>query len=86
MRAASINTNTVTLFKAGTTTKIGAAVSYVVATKKAVLNPNANLRRGTRYKAVVTTGVRDVAGNQLDQDQNPSNGKQSKVWLFTVRN
>jgi hypothetical protein len=49
------------------------------------LNPNNNLRRGTKYKAVVTTGTMDLAGNQLDQ--NPSDtGDQQKVWFFKARN
>jgi Bacterial Ig-like domain len=86
MRAASINTNTVKLFKAGTTAPLASVVSYDAERKLATLNPNANLQRGIRYKAVVTTGARDLAGNQLDQDQTPSNGNQQKVWLFTVRN
>ena len=85
MRASSINTNTVKLFKAGTTTPLGAGVSYDAERKKAVLNPNANLQLGKKYKAVVTVGTRDLAGNQLDQ--NPSlTGNQPKVWFFTVRN
>ena len=37
----------------------------------------------TKYKAVVTTGAKDVAGNVLDQ--NPSTvGTQEKVWYFTT--
>ena len=85
MRKSSINTNTVKLFKTGTTTAIGATVTYDAANKKAILNPNANLRRGVKYKAVVTTGVRDLAGNQLDQNTTKP-GNQPKVWFFTVRN
>jgi len=27
-----------------------------------------------------------VAGNQLDQDQDPSNGLQQKGWSFTIKN
>ena len=54
--------------RAGTTTVIGAVVSYDATAKKATLNPNANLRLGTKYKAVVTTGAKDLAGNQLDQN------------------
>ena len=84
MRAGSINTNTVKIFRAGTTTPIGAVVSYDASTKKATLNPNANLQRGTRYKAVVTTGAKDLAGNRLDQNAALS-GLQQKVWFFTVR-
>jgi dipeptidyl aminopeptidase/acylaminoacyl peptidase len=85
MRATSINTNTVKLFRAGTTTPITAVVSYDMGTKTATLNPNANLRRGTKYKAVVTTGTRDLAGNRLDQNRSLS-GLQQKAWFFTVRN
>jgi Bacterial Ig-like domain len=85
MRTASITTNTLTLYKAGTTTKVGAVVSYDAAAKRALLNPNANLQRGVRYKAVVTTGARDLAGNQLDQNTSVV-GNQQKVWFFTTRN
>ena len=57
---------------------------YDPSTRKAVLNPDANLQRGARYKAVVTTGARDLAGNRLDQ--NPAlTGNQPKQWSFTVR-
>jgi Tol biopolymer transport system component len=85
MKATSINTNTVKLFRAGTTTPIEAVVSYDTQTKTATLNPNANLRLGTKYKAVVTTGTRDLAGNRLDQNRSLS-GLQQKAWSFTVRN
>jgi subtilisin-like proprotein convertase family protein len=85
MRATSINTNSVKIFKVGTTNAIGAVVSYDATANKATLNPNNNLRRGTKYKAVVTTGTMDLAGNQLDQ--NPSvTGGQQKVWFFKARN
>ncbi len=84
MRAGSINTNTFKLYKAGTTTAIGATVSYDAANKRAILNPNNNLRLGTKYKAVVTTGARDLAGNRLDQAPTLS-GNQPKVWFFTTR-
>ena len=86
MRTSSINGTTIKLMKAGTTTNIGAVVSYNATTNKAILNPNANLQLGTKYKAVVTTGAQDVAGNRLDQDQDPSNGLKQKAWTFTIRN
>ena len=85
MRRGSINTNTIKLFKAGATTPLAAVVSYDASTKKAVLNPNANLQRGAKYKAVVTTGTKDLAGNRLDQNTTLS-GNQQKTWFFTVRN
>ena len=60
-------------------------MSYNATTKKATLNPNANLQRGTKYKAVVTTGAQDLAGNRLDQNSSLG-GLQQKTWTFTIRN
>jgi hypothetical protein len=37
----------------------------------------------TKYKVVVTTGAKDEAGNQLDQDASVV-GNQQKVWYFTT--
>ena len=85
MRTNSINGTTVKLFRAGTTTAIGSVVSYDATAKKAILNPNSNLRLGTKYKAVVTTGAQDLAGNPLDQNSSLS-GLQQKSWTFTIRN
>jgi subtilisin-like proprotein convertase family protein len=88
MMASSINSNTFKLYKKGSTTKISATVSYDPTTKTATLNPfdstTTRLARGTTYKAVVTTGAKDLAGTSLDQDQDPSNGLQQKKWLFTT--
>ncbi len=85
MMVGSINTNTIKLFKTGTTTPIAVVVSYDAERKKAVLNPKANLQRGAKYKTVVTTGTKDLAGNRLDQNAARS-GNQLKQWFFTVRN
>jgi hypothetical protein len=85
MNVNSIKGTTFKLMKAGTTTVIGAVVSYDPSTKKAILNPNANLQLGTKYKAVVTTGTTDLAGNRLDQNSSLS-GLQQKAWTFTFRN
>ena len=86
MRADSINTTTVKIFKAGEDRARKATVTYDGATDKATLDPSADLRRGDRYRMVITTWMKDEAGNRLDQDQDPSNGNQNKVWFFTVRN
>jgi len=85
MMASSINGTTFKLFKKGSTTKIGAAVSYDASTRTAKLDPTNNLRLGTTYKAVVTTGAKDLAGLQLDQNTTTT-GLQQKTWSFTVRN
>jgi len=88
MMTSSITGQTFKLVKKGSTTKIAATFSYDPMTRKATLNPfgttTTRLARGTTYKAVVTTGAKDQAGNQLDQDQDPSNGLQQKKWLFTT--
>ena len=85
MRAGSINRNTFQLFKAGSTTRIGATVNYDEMGGRALLNPNSNLRPRTKYKAVVTTGAKDLSGNGLDQNPNLA-GNQQKAWFFTTRN
>jgi len=68
----------------GTTTGVTAAVSYAAATKKAILNPASNLSLGRTYKATVTTGAQDLAGNALDQNPNIA-GNQPKSWKFKVQ-
>ena len=80
----SINTNTVKLFRAGTNTPLAAQVSYDAEKRKAILDPDSDLQRGGRYRAVVSTGVRDLVGNRLDQNRSEA-GNQRKVWFFTVR-
>ncbi len=84
MRSASV-IDAFKLFKKGSTTKISAQVTYDAATDIATLNPTNNLRRGATYKAVVSTGAKDEAGNRLDQDGIKS-GLQQKVWFFEIDN
>lgn len=86
MRSRSIDEETFVLFRAGTTTPLVARVDYDPTTKKALLNPEVNLQSGRRYKAVVGTGAKDLAGNSLDQDRYPTNGEQNKVWFFEIKN
>jgi hypothetical protein len=85
MRGSTINGTTFKLFKKGSTTKVGATVSYNATLDKATLNPTNSLQRGVTYRAVVTTFARDKVGNRLDQNRNLS-GLQQKVWFFKVSN
>jgi hypothetical protein len=71
----SINPTTFKLFKKGTKAKLQAAVSYSAATDKATLDPTNSLQSGATYRALVTTGAKDLAGNPLDQKHK---------WFFTV--
>jgi hypothetical protein len=76
MLSSSIDGQTFKLFRKGSTNALGATVTYDARDKRAMLDPSANLRRGVTYKAVVTTEVKDLAGNHLVQN---------KVWSFTIR-
>jgi N-acetylglucosamine-6-sulfatase len=75
MDASSINGTTFKLFKKGSTTKLSATVSYQASTDTATLDPTNSLRSGVTYKAVVTTGAKDLAGKPLTQQYR---------WFFTV--
>jgi acid phosphatase type 7 len=75
MDASTITRQTFKLTKKGSSTKIAAAISYDASTDTATLNPDRDLTRGVTYKAVVTTGAKDLAGNPLAQQYK---------WFFTV--
>ena len=81
MNASTINTTTFTLKKQGASTNVAAVVTYAASTKIATLNPNSNLAAGATYKATVTTGAQDLAGNSLDQKSTIA-GNQPKTWSF----
>ena len=71
----AVSGQTFKLFKKGTTTKLSATVSYDAGTDTAMLDPRDSLLSGVTYKAVVTTGAKDLAGNPLAQQYR---------WFFTV--
>jgi hypothetical protein len=95
MDPTSIDTSTFKLFKCSSTTSTNCATQIIdVAVTRsadrlsATLNPfptspTTLLAKGTKYKVVVTTGAKDEAGNQLDQDRSVV-GNQEKVWYFTT--
>ena len=83
--ASSITGQTFELFENGSTTKVAATLSYQPSTDTAMLDPTGTLKSGVSYKAVVSTGAMDVAGNPLDQNTTTT-GLQQKTWLFTVSN
>ena len=55
----------------------------LVATLDPFGNTSTLLSRNTKYKGVITTGAKDVVGNQLDQHPTTA-GLQQKTWSFTV--
>jgi hypothetical protein len=91
MMISSITKSTFKLFKLnpdGTQTQItNVTVALSTDGLVATLNPfgtstTTHLARNTKYKAVITTGAKDVAGNQLDQSTTA--GLQQKTWTFTT--
>jgi Bacterial Ig-like domain len=84
MGASTVNTTTFKLFKVnadGTQTQItDVVVSLSSDGLTATLNPFGEkttlLARSTKYKGVITTGTKDLAGNSLAQQ---------KSWSFTTK-
>jgi hypothetical protein len=92
MDPASITKSTFKLFKltsSGTTQITNVSVSPSTDGLKATLDPfgssTTRLSKGAKYKAVVTTGAKDLAGNRLDQNSITTDGLQQKAWTFTIR-
>jgi hypothetical protein len=75
MDPATLDGTTFRLVKKGSTKALAATVTYSAATAKATLNPARNLKSGASYKATVTAGAEDAAGNALV----------AKTWGFKVR-
>jgi len=78
MDPATISGSTFTLTKQGSTQPLTAQVSYDAASKKATLNPTADLEAGATYTATIkggSGGVKDLAGNPLGTN---------KTWSFTT--
>jgi HYR domain/Bacterial Ig-like domain/FG-GAP-like repeat len=88
----SITKSTFKLFKVkrdGSTTQItNVSVTLTTDGLVAKLNPfgtsSTLLAEKTKYKGVITTGAKDVAGNQLDESPTTA-GLQQKGWTFTTK-
>jgi hypothetical protein len=77
--ASTINRRTFKLFKLNTTTPIPAVVSYDSTSRKAALNPSADLAPRTTYQVRIlggTQGVKDTQGLELATD---------KRWSFRTK-
>jgi hypothetical protein len=75
MNSSSISSQTFTLKQQGSTSQLGAVISYDSTTRKATLDPSTDLAPNTTYTATLTTGVKDAAGNTLAQELS---------WSFTT--
>jgi Bacterial Ig-like domain len=94
MMISSLNTTTFKLLKVnsdGSTTQItNVSVTPSADGLKATLDPfgtstTTHLARSTKYKAVVSTGAKDLAGLRLDQISSTTSLDQ-KTWTFTTTN
>ncbi len=84
MDPATLSPATVKLFSGRSTKPLKATVSYDDSTQTVTLTPSQRLEETkTSYRAVVTTGAKDLAGNALDQDPNLT-GNQHKEWAFVT--
>jgi hypothetical protein len=80
--SATVSRSSAYLVKAGSTRKVRAVVRYDTARHRITINPRADLAAGTTYRVTVAVGVRDPAGNQLDQSTR--SGLQPKRGTFTT--
>ncbi len=83
MQASSVDDTTVKLYRKDSATLVATSVSYGSRMDRAIINPTDPLEGGVTSKAVVTTYVKDLAGNRLDQDLTRA-GLQRKTWVFTT--
>jgi subtilisin-like proprotein convertase family protein len=84
VRPTTVTGSTVQLVEVGTDAPVGADVTWRGDTRSLRLDPVTELAPGTTYRVVVTDGVRDHAGNALDQDRATA-GTQPSSWTFTTR-
>jgi hypothetical protein len=60
----TLTTGTFTLKEQGSSSQLGAAVSYDSTAKQATLDPSADLAPNTAYTATLTTGINRMACHQ----------------------
>ena len=75
MDPTTLTTSTFILKEQGSSSQLGAAISYDSTANKATLDPSADLTLNTTYTATLSTGVKDAAGNTLAQERS---------WTFTT--
>ena len=84
VQRSSVTTGTAKVVRKGSTKAVAATVRYDAAARTVTIDPARKLAAGTTYKVVLTTAVKDVAGNALDQ-RPARTGLQKAVWSFTTR-
>jgi hypothetical protein len=83
LKGSTVTKKTVFLKAKGSSDKVKAKVTYNSSKKMIVLTPNKALKSNKKYKATVTTKVKDVAGNAFDAKPGTS-GAQALKFSFTT--
>jgi hypothetical protein len=81
IRPATLTQATVRLLRKEGSMRVATRLTYDATRHRLVLHPRVRLRRHTTYVVVITTRVRDTAGNRLDQDHAKA-GLQKASWTF----
>ena len=84
VRAKGLTRSTVRLLRQGSSKPVAAKVRYDAKKRRVVLRPASALRPATKYRVVVTSDVRDLAGNRLDQKPTRP-GLQKASWSFRTK-
>jgi hypothetical protein len=84
VRRDTLTRTTVRLLQGRQAAPVRVRLRYDADRQRVVLTPRKSLRSATTYRVVVTTGVRDVAGNHLDQVPGRA-GLQKATWTFRTR-
>ncbi|MET0526163.1 MAG: DUF4082 domain-containing protein [Nocardioides sp.] len=81
---ATLTRTTVRLLRDRNARAVNVRLRYDADRQRVVLTPRKVLRPATTYRVQVTTSVRDVAGNRLDQVPTKA-GLQKATWTFRTR-
>lgn len=84
VRRSDLRSSGVRLIRMGNGARVRSKLSYDADRRRVTIDPRSTLRRQTRYRVVVTSRVRAVTGNALDQNPTKS-GAQRATWTFRTR-
>ncbi len=84
VRRSSLKKSTVKLKRVGSSKPVAAKLRYKASSARVVIDPRSKLQRRTKYRVVITTRVRDLAGNRFDQHPGKA-GRQKATWTFRTK-
>ena len=84
VRRATLTRTTVRLLLDKQATPVKARLRYDADQHRVALTPRKSLRRATTYRVEISTSIRDLAGNRLDQSPRKA-GLQKATWTFRTR-